>query len=173
MFYKQVAKIFAIALFGILTCSNAVAVTERFTATSLSFGLLGYLEYDTSSFDGSSSQLVTNDHLLAINFTDPFSLNQFVTPGSFSEGTVIDSSSPLHTVVGGIGFIGGTDFSNGVWFFGTNCVFLADSYYVDVTWMTSEISVVSPVPESKTYAMLLVGLGLIGFMARRRKELNV
>ena len=29
---------------------------------------------------------------------------------------------------------------------------------------------VSPVPEPETYAMLMVGLGLIGFMARRREE---
>lgn len=32
------------------------------------------------------------------------------------------------------------------------------------------IPVVSPVPEPETYAMLLVGLGLIGFMARRKRE---
>lgn len=32
---------------------------------------------------------------------------------------------------------------------------------------------VSPVPEPETYAMLLVGLGLIGFTARRRKDLDV
>jgi hypothetical protein len=30
--------------------------------------------------------------------------------------------------------------------------------------------VVTPVPEPETYAMLLAGLGLIGFMVRRRKE---
>ena len=30
----------------------------------------------------------------------------------------------------------------------------------------------SPVPEPKTYAMLLAGLGFIGFMARRRKGLG-
>jgi len=29
---------------------------------------------------------------------------------------------------------------------------------------------VSPIPEPETYAMLLAGLGLLGFMARRRKE---
>ena len=29
---------------------------------------------------------------------------------------------------------------------------------------------VSPVPEPETYAMLLVGLGLVGFMTRRRRS---
>jgi hypothetical protein len=33
-------------------------------------------------------------------------------------------------------------------------------------------SVTPPVPEPQTYAMLLVGLGIIGFMARRRKEFD-
>jgi hypothetical protein len=32
---------------------------------------------------------------------------------------------------------------------------------------------ISPVPEPETYVMLLAGLGLIGFTARRRKDLNV
>lgn len=31
----------------------------------------------------------------------------------------------------------------------------------------------SPIPEPETYAMLLAGLGLLGFMARRRKESTV
>jgi len=33
--------------------------------------------------------------------------------------------------------------------------------------------VIGVVPEPETYAMLLVGLGLIGFVARRRKELSI
>ena len=33
--------------------------------------------------------------------------------------------------------------------------------------------VIPSIPEPETYAMLLVGLGLIGFMARRRKEASV
>jgi len=32
----------------------------------------------------------------------------------------------------------------------------------------SVVAVATPVPEAETYAMLLVGLGLVGFMARRR-----
>jgi hypothetical protein len=31
---------------------------------------------------------------------------------------------------------------------------------------------VAPIPEPETYAMLLAGLGLIGFMARRRKQIS-
>jgi hypothetical protein len=36
-------------------------------------------------------------------------------------------------------------------------------------WISS--NTVAPVPEPETYAMLLAGLGLIGFTARRRKNL--
>ena len=31
------------------------------------------------------------------------------------------------------------------------------------------IALVSPIPEPETYAMLLAGLGLLGFIVRRRK----
>jgi hypothetical protein len=34
------------------------------------------------------------------------------------------------------------------------------------------VSQVSPIPEPETYAMLLAGLGLLGFEARRRKKLQ-
>jgi hypothetical protein len=35
--------------------------------------------------------------------------------------------------------------------------------------MTYHLGYVAPVPEPETYAMLLAGLGLLGFAARRRK----
>ncbi len=37
------------------------------------------------------------------------------------------------------------------------------------TFATSDVSPMAAVPEPETYAMLFAGLGLIGFMARRRK----
>lgn len=43
------------------------------------------------------------------------------------------------------------------------------SYTPDTVFDPQPIFIPSPIPEPETYAMLLVGLGLIGFMARRRK----
>jgi hypothetical protein len=37
------------------------------------------------------------------------------------------------------------------------------------TWMVQT----TPVPEPETYAMMLAGLGLLGFIARRRKQKEV
>jgi hypothetical protein len=35
---------------------------------------------------------------------------------------------------------------------------------------TDNHAFLSPIPEPETYAMMLAGLGLLGFMARRRKQ---
>ena len=57
---------------------------------------------------------------------------------------------------------------------------LAGDYYYQVTGAVvgnkgggyQLFSEVAPVPEPETYAMLLTGLGLVGFMVRRRKTNN-
>lgn len=55
----------------------------------------------------------------------------------------------------------------------------AGSYYLNVTGLSNgaqggiyngAISVTAPIPEPDTYAMLLAGLGTVGFLARRRKN---
>ncbi|NDP48708.1 MAG: PEP-CTERM sorting domain-containing protein [Sulfuriferula multivorans] len=42
------------------------------------------------------------------------------------------------------------------------------SIYKDFIGLSAFTTTVSPVPEANTYAMMLAGLGLVGFMARRR-----
>lgn len=40
------------------------------------------------------------------------------------------------------------------------------------TVLRGVIDTVSPIPEPETYAMLLAGLGLVSFIARRRSKLS-
>ena len=48
--------------------------------------------------------------------------------------------------------------------------FTTNEYGNYTTYLTSVVSPVAAVPEPETYAMLLTGLGLIGFIARRRQK---
>lgn len=80
---------------------------------------------------------------------------------------------------------GGDDVNKGAWSFDgttgstTNSVTLsAGSYFYSVTGWASGIaggqytlaSAITPVPEPETLAMMLAGLGAVGFLARRRKN---
>jgi hypothetical protein len=46
--------------------------------------------------------------------------------------------------------------------FSSNGETVAQTYTIDM--------VTAPIPEPETYALMLAGLGLVGFMARRRKQ---
>ncbi len=50
--------------------------------------------------------------------------------------------------------------------------FTLTSYGTSLNVDNLVLSPAAPVPEPQTYAMLLIGLGLIGFMARRREDLT-
>lgn len=56
-------------------------------------------------------------------------------------------------------------------FFGTNPFNVFDtSAFLDNVVMTATPVPAAPVPEPETYSMMLVGLGLMGFMVRRKKS---
>lgn len=58
-----------------------------------------------------------------------------------------------------------TNLNNGVY---TDSMTL--NIWKDVNNNTQDLAVFAPVPEPETYAMMLAGLGLMGFVARRRKS---
>ncbi|MDQ1813929.1 PEP-CTERM sorting domain-containing protein [Massilia sp. CCM 9210] len=66
--------------------------------------------------------------------------------------------------------------SNGSWTFNALNLFGSKAEYANLTIFARDVSKTAfevpttPVPEPETYAMLLAGLGLVGFMSRRRKS---
>jgi hypothetical protein len=163
----KIAKLMAAAAVALAAVSGAHADTFRFTATSDAAGVLGYIDADAAVFDTSNSfQFVANTSLLGLDFTDPATHLHVATLGTDKDGVYFDSTGALPSVIGGSGFVGGTDKSDGVWISGTDNVNVGTDYW-DVHWSSSRI--ITAVPEPETYAMILAGLGIMGFIARRRR----
>ena len=125
-------------------------------------------------------ELGSNTVTGAIFDTFSFSLGSSasVSSGVLSFGTVVGGAYSLYST-GGDGVIGGgDDVGIGAWTFGgTNTVSLnAGSYYYSVlggaVGNASYViaSATAPVPEPETYALLGAGLGVIGFLASRRRR---
>lgn len=71
------------------------------------------------------------------------------------------------------GVAGVTQLTDDFYFFPVDHYFVYAASNRAYVWSTSDVTVfttqISAVPEPETYAMLLAGLGLMGFAARRRK----
>jgi hypothetical protein len=154
--------------------SLATAATYQFDATSAAHGFLGDIEYDSSVFNGSVSDAVSNTDILEMYFKDPISGNVITTVGT---GAVIfDSSGPLPIVLELTGYLAGNSPANGVGFGPVNPplgpFYLSigtgtdDNRYYDVTW-TAEVVSATPLPAA--LPLFAGGLGIIGFVAGRKK----
>jgi len=161
-------------LIAIATPSLATAATYQFDATSAAHGFLGDIEYDSSVFNGSVSDAVSNTDILSLYFKDPISGNVITTVGT---GNVIfDSTGLLPTVLTSNGYLAGTSATNGVTtapdvspgpFFVTIGTGTDDNLYYDVTW-TAEVVTATPLPAA--LPLFAGGLGIIGFVAGLKKR---
>ncbi|PTQ81214.1 PEP-CTERM sorting domain-containing protein [Nitrosomonas ureae] len=132
--------------------SETVA-TFSFTGLGNSWAV-GHLEIDMADFQASTfGSVITTFNGITQNFAYndgfPNTLIHFYT----LTGSVIDSINATGELVITI------DRNNSTDFYGFDYLKLSD--------------IAAPVPEPETYAMLLVGLGLLGFASRRRMQKTV
>ena len=168
---KLLYLVFCLMVVGV---ANSTAATYRFTASNSTDGVLGFMDFDSSTFDGSVSQFVTNAFMLNLDFTNPTNGFHITTIGPLDKGTYFDSSGVLPTVLAGFGSQGGTGASDevtivvGAGGFGDPSSLVlgngtGNNLFTDVSWGAAAVPAV---PEPETYAMLLVGLGLVGLKLR-------
>jgi hypothetical protein len=175
--WKTAVMVMALSALAIGVPSLADAATYEFDATSAKFGFLGSIEYDSSVFDvTNNNQYVDNTKILSLLFTDPLSGHVITTIGPTGNSTIFDSTGTLPIVVGGFGFTGGTDLTNGVDIADTYAVSLgtgsSNNEYDDVTWTTvvaaTTFGTATPLPAA--LPLFATGLGALGLLVRRTKR---
>lgn len=99
-----------------------------------------------------------------------------IGPGTFGSWTQGGLTAPFGALVGewsgalGSFFLIGTNYA-GVAASSTLNLYYFDSFQADNSGsILADVNIAAAVPEPETYAMMLAGLGLIGFASRRRKN---
>ena len=138
--------------------SSDTAELYSFLGTSLT---PSFSDYITVSFDGLR------------DFVGTISGN---SPGGtidFSVFNIVSSTDITDTIATGTIDNGAVKFAfadlTGTTFGGTYLLHIAGTKTGASASYTGSLSAISPVPEAETYSMMLAGLGLMGFVARRRK----
>lgn len=126
----------------------------------------------------------TNSNASLNTQTDSVTLNVFSASGTLLQSNSLALNTTLlqqASGVGGSGLVLGLDFAQGTALngfiaanpgaevFTVGATFANAAGGVDVIQAARFTGGVAPIPEPETYALMLAGLGVVGFVARRRK----
>lgn len=174
--------------------ATGYAVVSFTTASSGIVDLLytgGFEDPNLSLFDSTGAHLITNDDDYDLAISTYSHITQNLAAGSYSMlvsscceayGHAYYDHGALDVATDGYNnngsyLTGGTATLSGMQYFLDNSAYsalaggqpAAMTITGDVANITAQVGTLSPVPEAKSYLMMLAGLGLVGAMVRRRK----
>lgn len=171
------AVVFATASFGSsAVMAQTVGTTPQVLDLTDGTGFFG----DTLAAGNSGASF--DDHFtFTVEGTTGWNFDAVVSSISRTASTGLDITGlSLYSVAGDTLVASGMQMSSGaidVWTVSTNSLAAGDYYLAvsgnlvsaDAASFGGAVALAAPVPEPETYGMMLAGLGVVGFLARRRK----
>ena len=125
---------------GLWIANADIAFDAAFGATLTSFSL------GVAGFSETSLQAFDSANQLIFNQDVTLTRGAFTDPGVYANFTITSTTGISHLLFTGGGVVGNTSIDN-----------------------LSAVTATAAIPEPQTYALMLAGLGVLGFVARRRR----
>lgn len=166
---------------GIVQTSSTINV-QVYANANYSFSAFNLTELGDYSLIGSDAQVAVGGQIRLFDLTNPPppAANQLTDPITVTAPLTVATSIANYQTTNwqanaAIGVP--TNWSNGVNLTIENILLasttqVGSAAFVEKKFVGNSV-VLTPVPEAETYAMMLAGLGLVGFMARRRTSMSV
>ena len=161
---------------GIVQTSSTINV-QVYTNANYNFSAFTLTELGDYSLIGSDAQVAVGGQIRAFDLTNPPppAANQLTDPIAVTAPLTVTTSLANYQTTNwqaNAAIAVPTNWSNGVNLTIENILLasttqLGSAAFVEKKFVGNSV-VLTPVPEAETYAMMLAGLGLVGFMARRR-----